>query len=164
MQLRTEGEDSHKQENISILDLNYSMIGIEWLVSVSNHWTIPLKSLTQKQLYFQGSRLARIYSHTQQHCLPVLKSLTTASTLQVQVQRWLSLICPHNFPPLMYDWYTLHCCVTCPIIGYVIDRQVCHSLHSSFSCKNLSCVVSLLVLAKGIIHNGATPINILYEY
>ena len=42
------------------------------------------KSFTQKQLYFQGSRLARIYSHTQQHCLPVLKSLTWASTLQVR--------------------------------------------------------------------------------
>ena len=54
------------------------------VVSVSNHWTIPLKSLTQKQLYFQGSRLARIYSHTEQHCLPVLKSLTWASTLQVR--------------------------------------------------------------------------------
>ena len=122
------------------------------------------KSFTQKQLYFQGSRLARIYSHTQQHCLPVLKSLTWAQVRYKYAPRWLSLICPHNFPPLMYDWYTLHCCVTCPIIRYVIDGQVCHSLHSSFSCKNLSCVVSLLVLARGIIRNGATLINILYKY
>ena len=65
MQLRTDGEDSHKQENISILDLNYSIIGIKWLVSVSNHRTIPLKGSHSKTAVFSMVKITKnLFSHT----------------------------------------------------------------------------------------------------
>ena len=162
VQLRTDGEDSHKQENISVLDLfiDRNSVVSKCFQSLNNS---SQKSHSKTAVFSRVKISKNIFSHT--GTLPTCpEKFDLGKYVTSTRQRWLSLICPHNFPPLMYDWYTLHCCVTCPIIRYVIDRQVCHSLHSSFSCKNLSCVVSLLVLAKGIVRNGATLINILYKY
>ena len=160
VQLGTGWEDSHKQENIY---MGFELFKV-WNLVVSKCFQ-SLNNSSQKSHSKTASRgkiSKNLFSHTA--TLPTCpEKFDLGKYVTSTRQRWLSLICPHNFPPLMY-WYTLHYCVTCPIIRYVIDGQVCHSLHSSFSCKNLSCVVSLLVLAKGIIRNGATLINILYKY
>ena len=164
VQLGTGWEDSHKQENIY---MGFELFN-DWNLVVSSKCFQSLNNSSQKShsktAVFSKVKISKnIFSHTT--TLPTCpEKFDLGKYVTSTRQRWLSLICPHNFPPLMYDWYTLHCCVTCPIKGYVIDGQVAHSLHSSFSCKNLSCVVSLLVLAKGIIRNGATLINISYKY
>ena len=112
----------------------------DWNLVVGKCFQSLNKSLTQKQLYFQGSRLARIYSHTQQHCLPVLKSLTWASTLQVRATDDCRSFAPTTFPhSCMID---THCTAVLHVPLYVlwlIDKfaTVCTALFPAKSFRVL---------------------------
>ena len=39
----------------------------------------------------------------------IAEGLMFGGQVRYKVRSLLSLICFHNFPPLMYDWYSLHC-------------------------------------------------------